>query len=92
LCFEEPKWTHNPRNQLLGLKRRFNLGEEIATLACNADDVTPWYGKSAYGGKGKDGRWQAAYELCTKDVAQVVLPKAKESFRIAQGVVKGWKT
>lgn len=90
-CLEEPEWTHNPKGQLMRLKDRFSLQNEIMVLANNADDVSPWHARSVYGGKDKDGVWKAAYELCTEEIAKDILLKAKDSVGIAKGFVEKWR-
>lgn len=91
-CFEEPEWTHNPRAQLIRLKNRFGLQNEIVILANNADDLSSWHAKSVYGGKDKEGIWKPAYELCTEEIAKDVLLKAKTSIRIAREFVRKWRS
>lgn len=89
--YAEPEWTHNPKKQLIAiLKDRERellekLGQQIIQrlycLAEDSEEASPWHGRSTYG----DERVTriAAVDLCTKEVAENLIKKARKSFESA---------
>jgi HEPN domain-containing protein len=77
-CFEAFEWTHNPSEQLAKLVRKNLLDDRFLEMVSYVREAAPWHGRSTYGAL-KNGRWRSPSELCTEEVAQVLLNRASLS-------------
>jgi HEPN domain-containing protein len=88
--FGEPEWTHSPGRQLLRIveEKRDEVGkafspgllQDLHVLSEDADYAGPWHGLSTYG-EVREGVHYAAVDICTKDVAQDLLSRAKKAYK-----------
>jgi HEPN domain-containing protein len=88
--FGEPEWTHSPGKQLfkiiegkkMDLEKVLSpmLIKDLFTLSEDADYAGPWHGLSTYG-EVREGVHYAAVDICTKDVAQDLLIRARKAYK-----------
>jgi HEPN domain-containing protein len=88
--FGEPEWTHSPGGQLLKiieskkgeLKKLLphELLKDLYELCEDADFAGPWHGLSTYG-EVRGGIHSAAVDICTKEVAQDLLNRARNAYK-----------
>lgn len=90
--YEEPAWTHDPSEELLKILEEHGeeiaemLGNEVESLYTLAMDVrvaAPWHARSTYGMRSKDGIWLPAMDVCTKEMAEGLLERARRSYQMA---------
>ncbi|HID94419.1 MAG TPA: HEPN domain-containing protein [bacterium (Candidatus Stahlbacteria)] len=94
-CFEEPKWTHDPSDELDHIvstnkdKIIGAFGEKmiilLQTLSSDAEEASDWHGWSTYGREGV-----SPFDLCTYEVAHSLLEKAKRSYDTAAMFIESW--
>lgn len=99
-CFEEPKWTHDPGNQLELLLNQYRekivqkYGEEmfksLMGIRKDVSDTFHWHGWSTYGRREKNGSWKGAVEVCTENIAKDLLSKAQRSYKTAKEFLLPW--
>jgi len=99
-CFEEPLWTHDPSWQLekiisqqkeeIAAKMGENFISKLAELTRNATWAAPWHGRTTYGRINPDGSRTSAFELCTEEIAQELMNRAKSSFETARIFLEKW--
>ena len=92
--FEEPRWTHDPSGQF----RRVMEGEEIEAVLENhalkncekfaqyVRELAPWHSWSIYG-RMEGGRRIRASDLCTAEVGEDALNKAKFCISTAEMLI-----
>jgi len=88
--FGEPEWTHSPGGQLLKIieGKKEDLGKtlppellkDLYTLSEDADFAGPWHGLATYG-EVRGGVHYAAVDICTKEVAQDLLTRARKAYK-----------
>jgi len=88
--FAEPEWTHSHGGELLKIleERKEVLGKEfpsvllgdLKTLSEDADFAGPWHGLSTYG-ETREGIHYAAVDICTKEIAQELLIRARRAYK-----------
>jgi len=99
-CFEEPIWTHDPSSQLekitirqkeeIAIKLGENFISKLVEIARSATWAAPWHGRTTYGRINPDGSRISASELCTKEVAQELINRARNSFETARIFLEEW--
>lgn len=99
-CFDEPKWKHDPKDQLSELldqhgdeliqKTGEELLKKIRDLSEDSAEVADWHGWSTYGREEDDGSWTPAVDLCTQDIAEEMTQKAERGFEAASKFLKAW--
>lgn len=86
--FEEPDWTHSPGGQLKTIvESKFTPSflDDLLHTADDAEIAAPWHGWSVYGREREDGTgWIPAVDLCTKEIAEDLLRRAKRTISIAE--------
>lgn len=91
--FEEPEWTHDPSRQLLRILAEGRMGEKtrdkLKILSEDARIASPWHGISTYG-KISGGIRLPASEICTREIAEEMLSRAKTSLGIAEEFIEAW--
>jgi len=86
-CFEAFEWTHNPSEQLRKLVEKNLLDSGFLEVVSYVKEAAPWHGRSTYGGL-KNGLWTSPSELCTNEVAIVLINKASKSVDKASGFIE----
>ena len=99
-CFIEPKWTHDPSDQLDRFVEESSAeildqyGHDIITrlqqLASDAREAWPWHGRSTYGRREANGSWTAAVDVCTQETATRLLQMARSAFQTAEKFLAPW--
>jgi HEPN domain-containing protein len=99
-CFAEPKWEHDPKDQLDELLEEYEdeliqrIGEglldKIRRLGEDSAKVAEWHAWSTYGREEGDKGWTPAVELCTQDIADEMVEKAEMGFEAASKFLKAW--
>jgi HEPN domain-containing protein len=83
----EPKWTHDPGDQL---KRLFPEEKILQDLGDLASEAAPWHGWSTYG-RYEGGQWCPPSEICNNEKAEKLLGKAKNAITLAQQYLQAWE-
>ena len=86
-CFEAFEWTHDPSEQLRKLVGKDLLNKDFLEVASYAKEAAPWHGRSTYGGL-RNGLWRSPSELCTEEIAEDLLDKAKRSMSKAADFIE----
>jgi len=86
---EEPSWTHDPSEHLLRISEEHGGKlaevlelESLRLLAEDAKTASPWHVWSTYG-RVEDGARIASVDLCTREVAEDLLKRARRSYETA---------
>jgi len=89
--FAEPLWRHDPSAQLRSIliaqvdvsakRGGQDLLQALYQLAADAEEVAPWHGWSTYGRESGTGTWIAAVDLCTREVAEDLLIRARRGLQ-----------
>ncbi len=97
--FAEPLWPHDPSPQLRSIlaaqaeamaeRGGQNLLQALRQLAADAEEVAPWHDWSTYGKESEDGTWIAAVDLCTREVAEDPLARARKAFQVLSDFLNG---
>jgi HEPN domain-containing protein len=86
-CFEAYEWSHDPSEQLRKVIGKGLLNEAFLEVASYAEEAAPWHGASTYGER-KDGRRRSPSDVCTEQVAQALLIKARKAIRQASEFIE----
>lgn len=95
-CFQKPRWTHSPGEQLREIIEENSeeiekiVGKDIKKLeeiSFVVDKYAPWHGKSIYGDFEKR---IPAVDLCTEEVAKEIVGKVKDFSPYLQNFIKMW--
>ncbi|MBI4704236.1 MAG: HEPN domain-containing protein [Deltaproteobacteria bacterium] len=89
-AFAEPRWTHDPGEQLRSvllarsdteLDAAFGPSSRAALeqLAQEASEAALWHGRATYGQRTEDGSRLAAAEVCTEEAARELLGRAERA-------------
>jgi len=99
-CFEEPRWTHDPSEELDEIVQTHKheivrlLGEDmierLAHLSEEVEQAAPWHGWSTYGKRTKKGI-VPALELCTEELSKELLEKAERALQTASDLLERWE-
>jgi hypothetical protein len=97
--FAEPLWRHDPSAQLRSIltaraeaiaeRGGQGLVQALHQLVADVEEVAPWHGWSTYGKESEDGTWIAAVDLCTREVAEDLLARAKRAFQALNDFLTG---
>lgn len=92
--FGEPRWSHDPGDQVkavvlargdVELEAALGEGcrEPLERLARDAHEAAVWHGQATYGKKLEGGLRVAAVDLCTEDVARDLVARADHAVAAA---------
>jgi len=98
-CFEEPKWTHKPGEQLEKLLEENkteivktigeNLFFELEEIGTVADDVAPWHGWGTYS-KIESDRIISPFKISSEEASRELVQKVRQSYKIAAFFINKW--